>query len=291
MIVDRDVSYQIHDYHMLINDLVNKDIKLPEPFVIETLPNSWKNYKNSMKHKRKQMSLEDVIIHIRIKEQNTTRDKAERSKELSSKENVVEERPSPQFNRLKRQNLRTMPNPSNKVQNPIFKNRGNCFVYGEPGPHAPQCRNRKGLDRVNLRANLVEAELIAVVVSSEVCMATNIEDWIVEFRATRHICGNRSAFTSYTMVKEGKEQVFMGDSRSSPMICKGNVLLKLIFGKDLALGDVLHVPDIRSNLVSVSLLGKARVRIMFDSDKIVLTKNDAFVGKGYSNQGLFMLNV
>ena len=30
---------------------------------------------------------------------------------------------------------------------------------------------------------------------------------------------------------------------------------------------------------------------MFDFAKIVLTKNDAFVGKGYSNQGLFMLNV
>ena len=30
---------------------------------------------------------------------------------------------------------------------------------------------------------------------------------------------------------------------------------------------------------------------MFDSNKIVLTKNDAFVGKGYCNQGLFMLNV
>ena len=31
--------------------------------------------------------------------------------------------------------------------------------------------------------------------------------------------------------------------------------------------------------------------ILFESDKIVLTKNDAFVGKGYCNQGLFMLNV
>ena len=29
---------------------------------------------------------------------------------------------------------------------------------------------------------------------------------------------------------------------------------------------------------------------MFDLDKIVLTKIDAFVGKGYCNQGLFMLN-
>ena len=109
--------------------------------------------------------------------------------------------------------------------------------------------------------------------------------------ATRHIHGNRSAITSYTTVKEGEEQVFMGDSRSSLVIGKGKVLLKLTSGKLLALSDVLHVPDIHWNLASVSLLGKARVKIMFDSDKIVLTKNNAFVGKGYCNQGLFMLNV
>ena len=44
MTEDRDVSSQIHDYHMLINDLVTEDIKLPKPFVvgylIGTLPNS-----------------------------------------------------------------------------------------------------------------------------------------------------------------------------------------------------------------------------------------------------------
>ena len=85
--------------------------------------------------------------------------------------------------------------------------------------------------------------------------------------------------------------MFMDDSRSTPVIGKGKVLLKLTFGKMLALCDVLHVPDIRWNLVLVSLLGKAGVRILFDSEKIVLTKNDVFVGKGYCNQGLFMLNV
>ena len=74
MTEDSDVSSQIHGYHMLINDLVIEDIKLLEPFVsyylIEILLDSWKDYKNSMKHKRKQMSLKDVIIHIRIEEQN-----------------------------------------------------------------------------------------------------------------------------------------------------------------------------------------------------------------------------
>ena len=74
MTKDRDVSSQIHDYHMLISDLGNEDIKLPKPFVagysIETLLKSWKDDKNNMKQKRKLKSLEYMIIHIRIEEQN-----------------------------------------------------------------------------------------------------------------------------------------------------------------------------------------------------------------------------
>ena len=72
MIDDRNVSSQIHDYYLLINDLAIEDIKLPEPFVtsylVETLPESWKDYKNNMKHKKKQMPLENIIIHIRLEE-------------------------------------------------------------------------------------------------------------------------------------------------------------------------------------------------------------------------------
>ena len=87
MTEDRDVSSQIHDYHLLINDLASEEIKLLEPFVTSC--------KNNMKYKRKQMSLEDVIIHIRIEEQNRNRDNIEKAKELSSKANVVEEKPKP----------------------------------------------------------------------------------------------------------------------------------------------------------------------------------------------------
>ena len=54
---------------------------------------------------------------------------------------------------------------------------------------------------------------------------------------------------------------------------------------------MLHVPNIRTNLVSVGLLGKGGVKVAFESDKVVMTKNDVFVGKGYYNHGLFVLNV
>ena len=58
-----------------------------------------------MKHKINQMSLEDVIIHVRIKGQDRNRDKAEQSKKLSSKSNVVEEKPKLKRNRFKKEKL------------------------------------------------------------------------------------------------------------------------------------------------------------------------------------------
>ena len=118
MTENRNVWSQIHDYH-LINDLAIEDIKLPKPFVVgylvKTLPKFWKYYKNNMKHKRKQMSLEDLIIHIRIEKQNRNRDNVEKAKELSSKANALEEKSKPKNNRSIKQNSKTKPNASNKV--------------------------------------------------------------------------------------------------------------------------------------------------------------------------------
>ena len=54
---------------------------------------------------------------------------------------------------------------------------------------------------------------------------------------------------------------------------------------------MLHVPSIRVNIVSVALLGKVGVKIFFESDEIVMTKNNVFVGKSYCHEGLFVLNV
>ena len=104
---------------------------------------------------------------------------------------------------------------------------------------------------------MAKIKVTTTAVSSKVSLVTNMKDWMVDYGATRHICGNKSAFTSYTTVKEREEQVLVDDSRSSPVIGKGKVLLKLTFGKVFALNDVLHVPNICWNLVSVSMLVKA----------------------------------
>jgi len=58
---------------------------------------------------------------------------------------------------------------------------------------------------------------------------TNVSKWVVDSGTTRHICANISVFTSYTSVGEGEEHVYLGHSRTTPVLGKGNILLKLTY--------------------------------------------------------------
>jgi len=138
---------------------------------------------------------------------------------------------------------------------------------------------------------IIEGKDIIVAVVSQVNLVTNVSKWLVDFGASRHICANRNMYTSYKSVGDGKEQVYLGDSRTTPALGKGKVLLKLTSGKTLTLIDVLHVPPIKVNLIFVALLGKVGVNVSFEYDKTVMTKNNVFVGKRYCDQGLFVLNI
>lgn len=86
-------------------------------------------------------------------------------------------------------------------------------------------------------------------------MVNNAQDWVVDIRATRHICNDKSAFTSYTPTSDG-EMVYLGNSRMLPIARKGKVLLKITSENVLTLNDVLYVKFFCCNLVSGSLLGE-----------------------------------
>ena len=130
------------------------------------------------------------------------------------------------------------------------------------------------------KANLVKGdEIIVAVVVSQVKMVAGNNEWVIDSGATKHICGDQNAFYDYIPLRKGEDQVFMGDSRPAPVMGKEKVLLKLTSRKTLSLSNVLHVPNICYNLVSVYVLCKAGVKASFEGEKFVLTKNGMFVGK------------
>ena len=71
---------------------------------------------------------------------------------------------------------------------------------------------------------------------------------------------------------------------------KGKILLKFTSTKLLSLSNVLFVSSFRSNLVSGIVLNKAGVENVVWDDTVVISHNGVFVGKGYLNGSLFVLN-
>lgn len=83
----------------------------------------------------------------------------------------------------------------------------------------------------------------------------------------------------------------MANSVVAKVEATGKVLLKITSGKVVTLNKVSYVPKLRKNLVSIPGLTKNGFKCVFVSDKVVISKNDMYVGKDYLNDGLFKFNV
>ena len=83
----------------------------------------------------------------------------------------------------------------------------------------------------------------------------------------------------------------MGNGSNAAIRGVGTVDLKFTSGKIMRLRNVQHVPSINKNLVSGSLLCKDGFKLVFESNKCVLSKFGSFVGKGYECDGLFRLSL
>ncbi|GJR72299.1 retrotransposon protein, putative, ty1-copia subclass [Tanacetum coccineum] len=119
---------------------------------------------------------------------------------------------------------------------------------------------------------------------------TTTDDWWYDSDATTHVCNNRYLFKTYKETEDGHE-VMMGDNHTLKVIGSGHVEIQFTSGKKLTLMSVLHVPNIGKNLVSGFKLCKSGGKAMIESDKVIMSKANVFVGKAYACDGMFKLNI
>lgn len=74
MVDDKPVLAQVYELQTIVHRMSNKGIDLPRAFqvaaVIHKLPHSWEKIKSFFDDKWKDMTLEELLAHIRIKEEN-----------------------------------------------------------------------------------------------------------------------------------------------------------------------------------------------------------------------------
>ncbi|GJY72576.1 zinc finger, CCHC-type containing protein [Tanacetum coccineum] len=114
--------------------------------------------------------------------------------------------------------------------------------------------------------------------------------WWVDSRETVNVCKDRCWFKIFESLNDGSI-LHMGNESTALVYGRGCVDLKFSSGKIVSLYNVLHVPNIRKNLVSSSILNNCGYKQVTESNKFVLSKHGAFIGFGYLSNQMFRLNI
>jgi hypothetical protein len=103
MVENRSVVEQAHEFHALAKELELFPYPLPDKFVaggiIAKLPPSWKDFATSLKHKRQEFNMEELIGTLYVEERARTKDNGKGVE--TSTANVVQKRNFRKFNKKK----------------------------------------------------------------------------------------------------------------------------------------------------------------------------------------------
>ena len=95
MVDSKTIISQVQDLQVILHEIHVEGMVLSESFqvaaIIEKLPSNWKDFKNYLKHKCKEMKLEDLIVRLRIEEDNRVSEKKVGNHSMESKAYVIEE--------------------------------------------------------------------------------------------------------------------------------------------------------------------------------------------------------
>jgi hypothetical protein len=94
MVDNRSVLDQAHEIQCIAKELELLKCELPDKFVagciIAKLPPGWRNFATSLKHLRREFSVEDVIGHLSVEQNSRAKDSHVKGAEGSSSTNVVQ---------------------------------------------------------------------------------------------------------------------------------------------------------------------------------------------------------
>ena len=182
----KKVMTQVQDLQILLHDIHAKGMTLSESFqvaaIIEKLPPSWVEFKNYLKHKRKEMSVEDLVVRLRIEEDNKLAQKNAYTPD-SAKANMVEHASSSSKSHVKGKGKGKGNNDKKSKGKSEYlapkaaivkqKFQGVCFNCDQPGHRAANCKMPK---RVTPReANMVNDNMdMIAMVSNVIAMISEV---------------------------------------------------------------------------------------------------------------------
>ena len=143
---DRSVVEHAHEIQTLAKELENFGTVLPDKFmagcIIAKLPQVWTDFATSLKHKRQEFSIADLIGSLDVEEKARAKDvRGKKIVERSSSAHVVQKNLQNSHKKKFKQKLKQ------KTTTPFKKKKKNkekrdCFTCGKPRHYARDCEER-----------------------------------------------------------------------------------------------------------------------------------------------------
>ena len=157
------------------------------------------------------------------------------------------------------------------------KKKGSCYVCGSPDHFAAKCLERKGKKSPNMVISEPGGTSGYGNLLSTVLSVFCSPEWWVDTSANIHVCTDASLFSFYQ--DGGTSSLLMGNGSHARVLGVGTVNLKFTSRKTVQLKNMQHVPTIKKNLVSGSLLCRDGFKLVFESNKCILSKFGIFCWK------------
>ncbi|CAJ2660435.1 unnamed protein product [Trifolium pratense] len=230
MVDERSVEVQSHELQKIAHEIITEGMPLHEQFqisvIIDKLPPSWKDFKNQLRHKTKEFSIEGLITRLRIEEESRKQDMKEEEKILvvsNTNKKKFGAALKPTGKPLKNQNQsriqnrvkngnpvrghiakqqQQQPPPRNDAVEPFY-----CFNCWKTGHILKKCRNPKRPKPANLahiNVNVADEPYAAMI--TEINMVGGTDGWWIDTGATRHVCYDRAMFKTYTNAENKKRE-------------------------------------------------------------------------------------
>ena len=128
--------------------------------------------------------------------------------------------------------------------------------------------------------------------SQQVLIAYSILDWIVDIGATDHVARDRVRFIEYRRVLASSRWMRMGNKSRVEVLGIGTYKLQLCHGRTLLLHDVLYVPEMRQDLLSINVLLELGFSFGFHGRSVDIVLGSTCFGHAFiSDDRLFHLDI
>jgi transposase InsO family protein len=267
--------------------------------VIRSLPDSWISMKQIMTHNENIKNFADISRHVELE--------AERQEATKSAALIAHsgQRKPNGFKRKDKGKAARQGGPStnapkvNKGANQHKRKRGakkniskmKCYNCNKLGHFTRDCTEPK---KVSLPLDLSSIYVCypsSIFVCSHVFVAKSISDWIIDTGATRHVARDRAGFVDYRKIPAGTHVVYMGNGSYEEALGVGSYQLHLRTGRTLLLQDVLYVPGVLYNLLSVFTLLQLGYDFHLSLNGLDILLDDVIFGHGSICESLFKIDL